>query len=528
MSRASRLAVVGFTILCGSVSLIYPFGRDQGNYGYAGWVLLEGGVPYRDVFVFKPPMTVVVHGLAMGLFGVNTWAIRAFDVGWTAASALVVAAIAFELWGRRDAALGAGLLYPFLYYQIDYWTIAQTDGWMTLPCAAAVWTTLRGGRWVERDMRRAVSWWIGAGMLAGVAVLFKYTAGLIGLPMLMALGWVGTGAERRVFGAGIAAMIAGGTLTLAACVIWLVGSGAWSAFVDTQLGLVATYAERGTRPGTLWEVLVRLFTLKRTKTDLVPLVLTGPIFAVPAVWSLRPFARRHRWAVALALTWWLAAIGNVLVQRKFFDYHYLPLLAPAALLGGLGLAALLEHVLSRIARPALRVAAVAALAAAAVALTPLGDKARDLARVLGPQTVDDYIASQRQYAYPAYNVAEIRRVAEVLRETTTPDQRVFLWGFEPTINVRARRHTVGRFLYNFPFRMSWGNPRYEAELMEALVARPPDVFVVASGDRYPGLTGTYKDSAALLRDFEALDAFVQSRYTPGEKIGRYALWRLQK
>ena len=66
VTAAFRLYIVGFAALCGSVSLIYPFGRDQGSYGYAGWVLLDGGVPYRDVFVFKPPMTVVVHATGDG------------------------------------------------------------------------------------------------------------------------------------------------------------------------------------------------------------------------------------------------------------------------------------------------------------------------------------------------------------------------------------------------------------------------------------------------------------------------------
>ncbi|MGB5703509.1 MAG: glycosyltransferase family 39 protein, partial [Polyangiales bacterium] len=189
LGRLFGFAIVGFSLICGSVSLIYPFGRDQGAYAYAGWVMLEGGAPYRDVFVFKPPMTAVVHALSIGLFGVNTWAIRALDLGWTAATALVVAAIALELWQRRDVALAAGLVCPLLYYQIDYWTLAQTDGWMTLPCAAAIWAVLRGGRALSQSTRRAVAWWTIAGTLAGVAVLFKYTAATIGLPMLAALGW---------------------------------------------------------------------------------------------------------------------------------------------------------------------------------------------------------------------------------------------------------------------------------------------------------------------------------------------------
>ena len=62
--------------------------------------------------------------------------------------------------------------------------------------------------------------------------------------------------------------------------------------------------------------------------------------------------------------------------------------------------------------------------------------------------------------------------------------------------------------------------------MQALRAKPPDVFVVSSRDRLPGITGTYRDSAAGLRDFHELDTFVKERYEPAEKVGRYALWRL--
>ena len=94
---ANLPTIVGATALCGVVSLIYPFGRDQGSYAYAGWVLLERGAPYREVFVFKPPMTPWVHAIALWLFGVNTWAIRVLDIGWNALTALTIAAIALEL-----------------------------------------------------------------------------------------------------------------------------------------------------------------------------------------------------------------------------------------------------------------------------------------------------------------------------------------------------------------------------------------------------------------------------------------------
>jgi hypothetical protein len=525
--RALGLCIVAFTALCGSVSLIYPFGRDQGSYGYAGWVVLEGGVPYRDVFVLKPPMTVFVHSLAMGIFGVNTWAIRVLDIGWTALTAFVVATIAVELWHRRDAALAAGLTYPFLYYQIDYWNIAQTDGWMALPCAAAIWAALRGRRALEHDWRRASVWWLGSGMLAGVAVLFKYTAGAIGAPMLVALYWAGSSHGRRAW-FGVPAMLFGGLLTLAACWIWLVHADAWNAFLDSQLGLVAPYVGKRANADSVTQTLRQLVQLGRLKQDLVPLLWSGPAALVIAMIATWRGNRTGFWGISITLAWWIAAVIGVAAQGKFFDYHYLPLIAPASLITGLGAAALLAGSQSWIRGDELRTLALVALLALLVASTPLGGRMLDLGRVIvRAQTIEQYIKSRREYALPTYDVDEIRRVSKLLRETTTPDQRVLVWSFEATINVRARRHTVSRFLYNYPFRLSWRNPEYDSELMRALRSRPPDVVVIRSGDRFPGFTDSYEDSATLLRDFGELDAFIRNRYEAAERVGRYSFWRLR-
>lgn len=526
LGNALRLLIVGFSMLCGSVSLIYPFGRDQGAYAYAGWVMLEGGALYRDVFVFKPPMTAVVHGLAIGLFGVNTWAIRVLDLGWTAATSLVVAAIALELWNRRDAALAAGLLCPFLYYQIDYWMIAQTDGWMTLPSAAAMWAVLRGSRALGQSSRRATAWWVAAGMLAGVALLFKYTAATIGIPMLAALGWVAASRGRGAW-LGVPAMIFGGALTLSVTAIWLVFTGAWDPFVDSQLNMLPSYVERRSDGNTVTRTLARLMTLERTRLDLIPLFWAAPAGLVPALFSARGGGRTAWLGLGVVVVWWFAAVANVVVQGKFFDYHYLPMLAPTALITGLGVGVMTSPALGALRTRGNQALGVAAVLALLIAVTPLGGRVVDLARVtFAGQTIEEYIGSRREYARPGYNVEEVRRLADLLQQTTTPDQRVFLWGYEPTINVRAQRRTVSRFLYNFPFRVSWGDPSYESELMQALRAKPPDVIVVSSGDRFPGVTDTYKDSAALLAGFHDLDAFIKERYRRAESVGRYSIWRL--
>lgn len=517
--------IVGFSALCGSVSLIYPFGRDQGTYGYAGWVLLDGGMPYRDVLVIKPPMTIVVHTAAMGLFGVNTWAIRALDLGWTAATSLAIAAIAHELWARRDIAFAAGLAYPFLYYQLDYWNTAQTDGWMVLPLALGLWMTLRGGRALGADPSGAFGRWVIAGCFVGVAVLFKYTAILMGLPLIVAFAFIAQNYGMRAWWGPLFVAI-GSAAALVGCWLWLLAFGAWEAFTEIQLDMVVPYAQRRSDEGSLVDMLARLLRLRGLRADLLPLTIAGPLALIPAVLGARRLGPNGMWGLAIVLASWLCALANVVVQGKFFEYHYQPLAGPSALLMGLGSCWIFQVTLGDRTRRTQTWAALGFIGAL-VAVTPLGGRLADLARVsTGAQSLDAYIASRREYSLPTYSVEEVRRAAALARELTTEQDRVFVWSFEPTINVRAARQTVSRYATNGAFRPHWRNPSRDAELLQALHEHPPTLFIVGSKDRFLGLKGTYADSATLLKDFEALDAFVKKRYTLAVRAGRYAIWRL--
>src|SRR5665213_3304078 len=78
-------------LLFGSVTLTYPFSRDQGLFCYVGREWLErGSIPYRDVFEQKTPLIFFVHALLTALTGENMWSIRAAElvaivgIGWFA------------------------------------------------------------------------------------------------------------------------------------------------------------------------------------------------------------------------------------------------------------------------------------------------------------------------------------------------------------------------------------------------------------------------------------------------------------
>src|SRR5262249_31120089 len=54
-----------------------PLERDEGEYAYAADVLARGGLPYRDVFLQKPPGIVFVYRTIFFTIGSTNLAIRA-------------------------------------------------------------------------------------------------------------------------------------------------------------------------------------------------------------------------------------------------------------------------------------------------------------------------------------------------------------------------------------------------------------------------------------------------------------------
>lgn len=425
---------------------------------------------------------------------------------------------------RRCARGRVGVSLPLLPNRLlEHRANGRLDG---APSAAAIWAALRGGRALQQGTGAAIRWWLIAGLLAGTAALFKYTAVAIGLPLVVVLGWVAVAHDRRAW-LGLPSLVGGGAAALAACWIWLSIIGAWSAFVNSQLGLVAPYVEKRAYSDTLGQALNRLFVIRGLRAELLPLLWAAPL-ALPAAIAATWEGRKPWLALSAVLTWWLIALANVAAQGKLFDYHYLPLTAPTALVVGLGAAWAASATRTRFPRRKLRTLAALLSIAALIGATPLGGKIRDVVSVAaGVQSVEEYIRSRREYRFPAYDVEEIRNVAKLVQDTTARSQRVFVWALEPTINVRAQRRTVSRFIYNYPFRASVHSRtrEYGAELLQALGVRPPDVFVVGSRDRFPGFTGTHKDSKMLLRE---LDSFLDERHRPAETVGRYALWRLDR
>ncbi|HKP89635.1 MAG TPA: glycosyltransferase family 39 protein [Thermoleophilaceae bacterium] len=159
----------GFTYLC--------YLALRGVYGILG-VDLDRGTVIRQFAADDTPIFELTRGLAAVL---------------AMAGAGVVFWVGRKVWGTAVGLVAATLL-TFAFLPVTYSRIAVTDVGTFVPVALSLWGALRIH---ERGLRRD---YVLAGAAAGLAVGFKYTAGLVIVPAIVAGGlrlWREQGALLR-------------------------------------------------------------------------------------------------------------------------------------------------------------------------------------------------------------------------------------------------------------------------------------------------------------------------------------------
>nr|WP_276604654.1 glycosyltransferase family 39 protein [Nannocystis sp. RBIL2] len=168
-------------------------------------LLRAGGLPYVDAIELKAPGTFY---LATFLAGPEGRDIAAFQIAANlvaVASLLVLAALAWRLWGAR-AAVVAAALYALHDAHLDSMD-ANYVTWAQLPAVAAGLCAARAATWREDPglRSRSLRTWLFGGVMCGLAALCKQPSGVVLLPVLF---WAACPPGRRDVRAGLA-VIAG-------------------------------------------------------------------------------------------------------------------------------------------------------------------------------------------------------------------------------------------------------------------------------------------------------------------------------
>lgn len=497
--------------------LTFPLGLDQGIFAVIAQEINAGRQPYIDAFDIKPPAIFYLYAFSLRLFGNTTPAIRALDLLFAPLIMLLLFNLTRQLANYR-AGLWAALFFGTIYFREDFWTLSQNDGLANLPMILAAFFAIQASLHTPPGSRKAM--WLAAlsGIFSAVTLYFKYpyvvfVAGLIGGQL-----YLRRKTPRRLIWREAAAFAGGGLLIGLGVLVYFASVGVLDMFIETSntnTGYTSVYQDVELIQGGMRRAIIGLVF---SWWWLIGLALLWIPFSR---WEPR---RPHQWVVIWL--WLLAALVAVLMQTRGYRYHWLPLLAPLAILGGESIDRLLISILQRwnsrqIAPYYLRMASLLTLLL--IGSITLQTWQKSFAYIRGEESRLDYY--ERFRFGRSFEAVDSYRVADYLEENLPEGQTVYIWAMRAEIYFLAEIVPPSRFVHILPLVGDWYPAEWREEFLTTLDTTLPFYFLVANSD--VPVSENHPDSAGYLQKFDELYMWLQSHYRQETRIGNFDIWRLE-
>jgi hypothetical protein len=436
----ARLLTVlaGATLIARAPGLLYNglFDRDEAYLAVMGDVMRRGGTLYVDVIDRKPPLVPIAYDVARGL-SVDMRMVRLLCALAVLVNGALVAMLVRRLCRDDRAALAGGVLAVLAtawFLPADA-QAANFELWGLAPATGAVLAAV-----VAREKgSTAWRWFLLAGALVALAANAKQPYIAIALPVAWEAARVRSGRTRNLL-AGVAGALAA-TAPLAAVVElddlvrW-----AWADNGDYLDGGLSTMRALGVGLG---------------------LTVVFLCFHLPLLYGFWAAVTRRVRLDPTIVVWALASLAVIPLGLRFFGHYYQQLVPPLAVLTGVALATA--------PRSAWRLVGGAAAFATLVLVT--------LSFVHRPDLTD------------------FTAVGRYVQQTTSPDDRILVWGALPDVYVSAERAPAGVFLHDGYLTGNWASrevvldPRAVTEepfrerwgiFLADLALDPPEVIIDAA------------------------------------------------
>ena len=444
--------IVAFVVAIRVPLLGVPLERDEGEYAYAGQLMLQGIAPYKLAVNMKFPGTYGAYAAIMAVFGQT---IVGIHIGFL----LVNAATVVMIWllGRRLFGTAAGVAAAAAYALLSVGagvngTQAHATHFVVLFAVPATLLLLRA---FDTGRPSTLFW---SGLLYGAGILMKqhgvFLAAFGGLALLWTQRAAGLAVLRRaaLFAAGVCAPLAFTVLAL-----WRAG------VIDRFWFWTVTYAREYVTetPLSVGREAFR-FGIRHAVVPALPIWLAAALGLV-LIWR-----EKEERAQALFTTGLLVFSFVAMCPGLYFRLHYFVLILPAvALLAG--------AVVASASRLFPRAVWSYGLFAALLAFSVFQQRAFLF-------TMDPPEVSRAMYGTSPF--PEAIEIAAYIRAHSAEGSTIAVLGSEPEIPFYAGRHSATGYLYTYPLMENQlYAPVMQDEMIREIEASRPEyvVFVTHQG-----------------------------------------------
>lgn len=405
---------------------------DEGITAAIADEILAGGVPFRDATDLRAPLTYYFYAAVFAVGGRNNMA--AIHVAHTAmviATALLVLLVARRTGGAAAAGWGAWIyagLACTVFNPLDNFAL-HTEWPLAFCSAAGALLYLAGSK------RRQSRWLAAAGACYGLAALSKQPALLdFGAPLaLQAWGmFLGPASERRSHWRGTIALLLGFAAPLALTLGYFAARGALQDFIYyTWTYNTRYYVPEVPLAARFPTVQVPLKLFHAFAPSL--LVMLGLALVVSAARLIRrPESRANGDFIreAFAPLWLVGALAATTLSGRGFEHYSIQVLAPASLVAAQFLGPLTAWALAGLGAGTRRLGLGLAVIAALVAIAGIQFQ---------------HATAYRAAVKPHWDPGVV--MAKVIREATTREDRIFVWGFYSDLHTLSDRLPASRFVH---------------------------------------------------------------------------------
>jgi len=472
-----------------------PLERDEGEYAYAGQLILEGVPPYELAYNIKLPGIYAAYAAIMAVLGQTAAGIRLGLLLLNAATIVLVFLLAQKLAGPLSG-LVAGATYAILSilpstlgfsgHATHFVVLFALAGILVLLCAC--------------EANRGLLLFFSSGLLLGIAFLMKQPGivfAAFGAVYVARSAWK----EPQLLAKRQVVFLAGAALPFALTCLILAHAGVFRNFWFWTFTYAREYSTE-TSFAVGWKAL---------RQSLQWVLRPFPLWAVAEIGVVALFWDR-RWRPRVFFLTMLTGFSLLSVcAGLYFRPHYFILLLPAAsILAGLAVSSgshfLEERSLPRWAR------SVPVLIFCTACALSLWDQRGFLFEL------DPVPAGQRIYA--ANPFAEAITVSKTVQAATAAADTIAVFGSEPEIYFYSRRHSATSYIYMYDLTkpQSYQLPMRREMMRQVEAARPRVVIYVDDWASWGWRAGDEHNEF-----FTWMDQYLRDHYEPVQQIPINAL-----
>jgi len=451
------MGVLAFTAGIRLRLLEMPLERDEGEYAYAGQLILQGIPPYDQVYNMKYPGIYAAYAVLLAIFGQSIEGIRLGMIFVNAAAVILVFFLAKRLLGKLSAlaaAVGFAVLSQLASLQgpsgnAEHFVILAVMGGMLL--------LLRSEENDGKLMLPAGAIILGAAFVTKQhGVIFA----IFGFLYIMSRELIRRPRNaKRIFLKSFLFLI-GAMLPLAIICLVFWRAGIFDKFWFWTFEYSRAYLSHRTwQMG--WLLLSKHVVSIYESAQLAWIIAAAGLLALP----LNKRLRGQMWFIVGFLVFSCLAICPGL----YFRPHYFILLLPgAALLIGISAGTLYEIILGQ-RKPIIAAGAAGILVAGMAVHTAY--QQRDYFFKLSPNMVS-------RMTYGMNPFPESVEIARYIKKNSTKDDRIAVVGSEPQIYFYSQRRAATGYIYTYPLmELHELAPKMQLEMIKEIETAKPKYLV---------------------------------------------------